>query len=259
MRRIVSFKRAYQLARLGLEKTKLHTKRALKDDCLLCPGFALPTVVISSLMLMMVLIVAVSATMTIRTGLYAQYYNKLAQEAAESGVEVAESCLLESDYSVTWSTASPLRPSSNCKGTSSCTSSSCYIINNSRLRTTFIIGNPTGNGGRNLGISSLGRVELLNAEGKTWQTYEKTLGYHSSYSAIPQISGGAGWKDTGHIGFFLSEDKQLYGYGENGVAQILDSNVPSQIVFPSKCRCVISKKGTVVWSGSLFYVYYRKQ
>lgn len=197
-------------------------------------GFALPTVVISSLMLMMVLIVAVSATMTIRTGLYAQYYNKLAQEAAESGIEVAESCLLESDYSVTWSTASPLRPSSNCEGTSSCTSSSCYIINNSRLRTTFIIGNPTGNGGRNLGISSLGRVELLNAEGKTWQTYEKTLGYHSSYSAMPQISGGAGWKDTGHIGFFLSEDKQLYGYGENGVAQILDSNVPSQIVFPSK-------------------------
>ena len=56
-------------------------------------GFALPTIVIASLILMMVLVAALSTTTSTRTALEEQYYSQLAREAAEAGWVKAEACL----------------------------------------------------------------------------------------------------------------------------------------------------------------------
>ncbi len=56
-------------------------------------GFALPSVVLSSVILLMVLGAAMQGLASIRSGIASQYYNQLAFEAAESGAAIAEECL----------------------------------------------------------------------------------------------------------------------------------------------------------------------
>ena len=56
-------------------------------------GFALPTVLIASIIMLIVLLSAATASSSIRSSLNAQYYNQLAREAAESGMARASDCL----------------------------------------------------------------------------------------------------------------------------------------------------------------------
>lgn len=79
-------------------------------------GFALPTVLIASVVLLTVLAVSVSATTAARTTLKNQYYAQLAQIAGEAGVAYAQACLQESGNIPTWTNAKPLTPSTDCNG-----------------------------------------------------------------------------------------------------------------------------------------------
>lgn len=56
------------------------------------PGFALPTILIASVVMMAVLLAAVQASVSIRSALDNQYYSKIAQEAAESGITRLVEC-----------------------------------------------------------------------------------------------------------------------------------------------------------------------
>lgn len=58
-------------------------------------GFILPTVIISSMVMFIVLLSSVSATVATRTALNEQYYYQLARTAAESGLIKAQACLQE--------------------------------------------------------------------------------------------------------------------------------------------------------------------
>ncbi|MFZ3009730.1 MAG: glycine-rich domain-containing protein [Candidatus Microsaccharimonas sp.] len=79
-------------------------------------GFALPTVLIASVVLLTVLAVSVSATSAIRTTLKNQYYTQLAQIAGEAGVAYAKACLADNGNVPQWSDAKPLKPSTDCYG-----------------------------------------------------------------------------------------------------------------------------------------------
>lgn len=79
-------------------------------------GFALPTVLIASVVLLTVLAVSVTATAAVRTSLKTQYYTQLAQAAGEAGVAYAKACLAENDNEPTWSNDKPLKPSTDCFG-----------------------------------------------------------------------------------------------------------------------------------------------
>jgi hypothetical protein len=79
-------------------------------------AFALPTVLIASVVLLIVLAVSVTATATVRETLKAQYYNQLAQVAGEAGVAYAKACLAASGNVPTWTDAKPLTPASDCNG-----------------------------------------------------------------------------------------------------------------------------------------------
>ncbi len=79
-------------------------------------AFALPTVLIASIVLLMVLAVSVSATAAVRTTLQNQYYVQLAQIAGESGVAYAKACLAANGNVPQWSDAKPLTPATDCAG-----------------------------------------------------------------------------------------------------------------------------------------------
>lgn len=79
-------------------------------------GFALPTVLIASVVMLMVMSVAVSSVVSVRTALKAQYYEQLARTAGEAGIAYANACLAKNGNVPLWSDAKPLTPSTDCAG-----------------------------------------------------------------------------------------------------------------------------------------------
>jgi len=79
-------------------------------------AFALPTVLIASVVLLSILAVSVTATASVRTTLKNQYYAQLAQVAGEAGVAFAKACLAASGNVPQWTNAKPLTPSTDCSG-----------------------------------------------------------------------------------------------------------------------------------------------
>ena len=79
-------------------------------------AFALPTVLIASIVMLTILAVSVTATVAVRTSLKNQYYAQLAQIAGEAGVAYAKACLAANGNVPLWTNAKPLTPSSDCSG-----------------------------------------------------------------------------------------------------------------------------------------------
>ena len=77
-------------------------------------GFALPTVLIASIVMLTVLLVAITSTSSVRTALTNQYYDQLASAAGAAGVAYAQSCLNANNGVPQWTDANPLTPSTDC-------------------------------------------------------------------------------------------------------------------------------------------------
>lgn len=111
-------------------------------------GFALPTILIASVVMLIVLVVSVSSTSTVRTALKAQYYEQLAQVAGEAGIAYAEACLNANGGVPQWTDAAPLKPNTNCSGVElvACPTTStdplCSVTLNDNVRSSFSIGLP---------------------------------------------------------------------------------------------------------------------
>jgi Tfp pilus assembly protein PilX len=138
-------------------------------------GFALPTILISSVVMFIVLVSAVSAATSINTGLDRQIYQRMAREAAESGVVRAVDCLKSNGYEENWSA---LYPGSSCAGTtSSCvTDGTCLLVPvsstaQSKFRTYFSVSGATEyQEGDAQMITSVGRVQLLRPDNSVYET-----------------------------------------------------------------------------------------
>src|SRR3546814_12547899 len=77
-------------------------------------GFALPTVLLSSIMMIMILVTAVSVTTSVSNGLRDQRYTELASLAADAGTVMATACLTESGGQAHWTSVKPLKPDTAC-------------------------------------------------------------------------------------------------------------------------------------------------
>lgn len=106
-------------------------------------GFALPTVIISSIVMLIVLLSGLTAVSSVNTALRQQYYDRLTKEAVESGVTMADMCLAKSSQVVTWDKDGqhPLMPNTDCNGYVITTppAPSQYILNTQNLKTTFSV------------------------------------------------------------------------------------------------------------------------
>ena len=76
----------------------------------------MPTVLMASVVMLMIMAVSVTSVVSIRTALKAQYYEELAKSAGEAGVAFAKACLAKNGNIPLWSDAKPLTPSTDCAG-----------------------------------------------------------------------------------------------------------------------------------------------
>jgi len=199
------------------------------------PGFTLPTVLVASTVMIMVLLAGLQLSISASNALKSQYYNQLAREAAEAGVAKARECL-GSTGTAAWNDASPLQPQTNCDGTTSvsCPNDQCYVMKSDELRTSFTVGAPTVGANGRLEYTVKSSVDLTRTGGAVWRTYNSSANYASLYSDVPRIAGGAGWLEFGHIGMFVSVKGQLYGYGSDTSGQITNAPVsPFNVAKPT--------------------------
>lgn len=168
-------------------------------------GFALPTVLIASMVMLSILTVSVTSVATVRNNLKVQYYSQLAKVAGEAGAAYAEACLAKSGNVPQWSDASPLKPNTDCAGTPLGTltcpgSAGCYVLSTSTYRTSFSVGKPTLNAqGKAITIPNKGFVELLRlTTGEVWRTYYQPA---AQPVVVPDLCSGAatsalGWSNA---------------------------------------------------------------
>lgn len=122
-------------------------------------GFALPTIMIASVVMLMVLLSGLVSASSSNSAIRDQYYQKIAQQAAEAGGAMAEACLKRNNYIPTWST-NPLRPHTDCNGTQlagfTCPTPNgttatpieprCAIVESNGVRSTFQVSALSGSG-----------------------------------------------------------------------------------------------------------------
>jgi alpha-tubulin suppressor-like RCC1 family protein/Tfp pilus assembly protein PilX len=210
-------------------------------------GFALPTILIASVVMLIVLVSAVTATESVRTALDRQYYDQLAREAAESGLAMAQYCLQNNGYTPTWSSSYPLRPDRDCTGVNN-NGVSQYILNQDNARMTFSVPVPT-----NLTVSQLvtatGTVELLRpSTGQPWRTYTYSasarIGVSLSLNTI--VFGYAG----GYGAYFgtIVADGSLRMVGFNGWGQLSNTTFTDTLT-PTKYLLSGTDKPTAVFTN----------
>ena len=176
-------------------------------------GFALPTVLVASVVMLIVLMSAVSATSGVRAALDEQYYYKLATAAAESGQERADACLLASNYTATWTDNARLRPDTTCSG-ATIPSGSRYITQYGNIRTTFLVWAPTIGTNGAAKITVMGITELLRTStGSVAATYSRTVVRTSGMLGNMSTDSASGVEETCGI---VNRHTWCWGSGGNG-------------------------------------------
>lgn len=135
-------------------------------------GFALPTILIVSVVMVVVMLAAVQSIVNINIAINNDYYARVADDAAQSGLLKAQRCITLNG-SVGWTNASMLRPNTSCSGGASCTNNfNCYILNQPNVKTTFSVGAPTvlSDGSYSIVVNS--EVQLIRTSNNAvWRTY----------------------------------------------------------------------------------------
>jgi len=134
-------------------------------------GFALPAVLISAVVLLLILVTSVNSTVAVRTGLQDQWYNQMAQLTAEAGTSYATACIEEANGIVEWTLLKPLRPNTDCGG-DPVVGASEYVFEQGNLRTYFAVDPPTDDSS----VIGEGFVELQRSStGAVWRTWTSTI------------------------------------------------------------------------------------
>lgn len=221
-------------------------------------GFALPTMIISSIMLMMVLLVAVSATVSIRAGLYAQYYNKLAREAAESGAEYAMTCLRNNDMIAPWGTTNKtLTPATDCSG-NVVSESATTVFANSALQTRFSVSVPQAQDTVQYVVVN-GYAELKRSSGAVWKTYTQQVTLRTgSDTKVNNVTFGYNAATTGGVFFTVIDNYgRAKSVGSNSYGQLgfgIVSSVQSSPVAFNTSKKAVRAYANFVSIGKMIFV-----
>lgn len=164
-------------------------------------GFALPTVLIASVVMLTILAVSVSSVTAVRTSLKTQYYEQLAKEAGEAGVAYAKACLAKNGNVPLWTNAKPLLPNTDCSGNAiagvACPANTrCSVLSTAALRSSFTVPAPAVDGeGKAITIPNSGYVELLrSSNGQAWRTYRQPA---VQAAVVPDLCSGAATSSLG--------------------------------------------------------------
>lgn len=181
-------------------------------------GFALPSLLIISVVMLIIMCSSVSAVGTTRTALNEQYYSQLARETAESGANRATACMAQDAGVATWSNNSMnLYPNSNCDG-SILGGASAYTFSSATVRASFTVGTVVSqNASLKVNVSSM--VELLRTDGSStvWRTYS-----HSMVENVPLGVVASTYSTSGIFQVCGVIDAQTWCWGHNDQGQLGD-------------------------------------
>lgn len=136
-------------------------------------AFTLPTVMITSLVMLTLLLAALQLSTAATNALQAQYYNQLAREAAESGARMVERCLKESNFDSSM-VGKTLTPKTNCTG-GVVSGANDYVYKEGLIRTTFSVVSSESEPGL-VRIDAVGMTERSRAsDSHAWKTYTQPL------------------------------------------------------------------------------------
>lgn len=195
-------------------------------------AFALPTVVITAVILMMLLVGGLSSVTSVRRGLNEQYYASIAREAAEAGLAYAQSCItknLTDGASSGWGfdSTTTLKMGMNCSGAypsgvncdsaPTVTPNQCYVYYdptaNPGVRSSFAVGALQTLAGGSYTIKVTSSVSLYNGSGAVYKSYPTTQ--QKRISVDP------------HVGLMSGNDTScsiqygnLYCWGRNDYGQV---------------------------------------
>ncbi len=206
-------------------------------------GFILPTVIAISLATLAVLVsLLMLTTSTYKGGSY-DYYQKIADEAAEAGTAYATACLSLSTHVQTWGPAvskNNLTPNSGCDGVNTYPANA-YIYSDSKVRTYFSVGNMDYSYQFSAQVSALGYADVLRADGSVIKTYssvrKKVITWPTDIGGQMSDSGTNrtcaivnysvycwGYNAYGQLG-----DGRYLGTGDIETASSVDSRVPVKV------------------------------
>jgi microcystin-dependent protein/Tfp pilus assembly protein PilV len=142
-------------------------------------GFALPTILIASIVMVIVMLAAIQSAVSVRVALDNQYYSKLAQEAGQAGVAYAKACFATNagkpDPVWTANQSRTLATGDGCDG-APIVGAPQYVLNANGIRTSFKVSYPTvDSSGVAANVPSVGTVELLrSSNGLPWHSQSQT-------------------------------------------------------------------------------------
>ncbi len=211
-------------------------------------GFALPTVLAASVIMLTVLVASITLTVAMRISVKNQYYSKLMKTANQAGVEFAMSC---GDDAIGITSNNPLNPGDDCSGKTDLeceqnpTTPGCYVAfdESNNLVSTFEVSKiDFGPNGEIINIDSEASVKLVrdSNQAKVIRSITAKGGYKSEYVTFP-IS----WKQvsTGEYNTCaISADDQIYCWGSNGNKYLGDQSKLNSLV-PIKTSSVASLAG----------------
>lgn len=138
-------------------------------------GFVLPTVLVASIMLLLLLLAGLQLASAAANALVEQYYNQLAREAAEAGVVRMNECISRGYDSAI---ASGVRPGTDCRGNGT----AIDVFRNDKLRSYFVGEYTSTTNPRRADVK--GYLELVRkSDGRAYKTYI----YNSRQQAIPEV------------------------------------------------------------------------
>lgn len=203
-------------------------------------GFALPTVLIASLVMMMVLMTGLTATSGTKTNLDEQYYVKLAEEAAEAGAVFAQNCMQSNGFVAPWA-GKTLASGKACNGTTN-VSAEQYLVSTGDLRTRWEVANIPASTNQQF-IDVTGYTELIRqSSGATWKTYTKHLRVKvSSEIGATKVAFGYGSTTGSSYGVFFGtitssgavKTLGYNGYGQLGNGNTTNATTPQNFQLPA--------------------------
>ncbi len=190
-------------------------------------GFALPTILLLTVVLLIMLLAAISSMSTVRQALMTQQYDRMAQLAAESGVNYATDCLSDAQMlpeAVWTSPTATLTPNTDCQGAtlpSKVDGNYVMIDEPTHVRATFTVPKPLFINGA-LIMSATGEVQVLRAsDGAPWKTYSYVRNVKIGTNiGVTRVS--FGYSLDGGGGFFttISGDGLMLAMGANNFGQL---------------------------------------
>lgn len=134
-------------------------------------GFALPSVMIASVVMLMVLTSALVAATSSNTALRTQYENDIVNQAVDAGKAFVVGCLQQTGGATNWPI---LYPNSSCTTTASTNlcpdtgaPTSCFLVDQATRETTFTVSAATANADGSRTLTVKGILRSINASGTT--------------------------------------------------------------------------------------------